>query len=396
MKNINKLLILLTIFLFFFYLLFTYQYNKYKLNYNNKLNGIITLLLEKNENLTKDEIIDILNNNKEYKDILKEYGLYKDIDSFIIENDKNFNSFITTDICFIILLILILIFIIYKDRLIFNKKINELTKYFNEINKGNYDILLQDNEEGNLSILKNEIYKMTIMLKEQTEKSKKDKENLKTSLEDISHQLKTPLTSITILLDNIVDNPNMDENTKIEFISDIRKEIFNINFLVQNLLKLSKFDANTIIFNEEEAFIKDIINEAIKKISTLCDLKNININVNGNTKAKIKCDFNWQIEAISNILKNSLEYSKENDNIYIDYDTNNVYTFINIKDNGIGIDKKDLPHIFKRFYKAKNQNKDSVGIGLSLSKKIIEKDNGKISVYSKLNEGTTFKIKYFN
>ena len=130
--------------------------------------------------------------------------------------------------------------------------------------------------------MKNEVYKTTIMLKEQAENSLNDKVNLKNSLSDISHQLKTPLTSITIMLDNIIDNPNMDQETRSEFIKDVKREITNINFLVQALLKLSKFDTNTINFTKKEEKVVDILSTAIQNVSVLCDLKDIEIVVTGN------------------------------------------------------------------------------------------------------------------
>ena len=133
-----------------------------------------------------------------------------------------------------------------------DKKLKEITQYIEEINRKNYKLNIDDNTEDELSILKNEVYKTTIMLKEQAENSLNDKVNLKNSLSDISHQLKTPLTSITIMLDNIIDNPNMDQETRSEFIKDVKREITNINFLVQALLKLSKFDTNTIKFTNKE------------------------------------------------------------------------------------------------------------------------------------------------
>ena len=141
------------------------------------------------------------------------------------------------------------------------------------------------------------------MLKEESETSKKDKENLKMSVEDISHQLKTPLTSITIMLDNIIDNPNMDQETRSEFIKDVKREITNINFLVQALLKLSKFDTNTIKFTNKEEKVVDILSTAIQNVSVLCDLKDIEIVVTGNIENTINCDIRWQVEAISNVLK---------------------------------------------------------------------------------------------
>ena len=232
------------------------------------------------------------------------------------------------------------------------------------------------------------------MLKEIAENPKNDKQNLKKCLEDISHQIRTPLTSIIIMLDNIIEDQKMDEKTKNNFIREIKRNILNINFLVENLLKLSKFDSNTIEYKKENTILANIIQNSIKNVSTLCDLKNIKIIVKGEENTKILCDFKWQVEAITNILKNCIEYSKENQKIYIEYSQNNVYTKVIIKDFGEGISAKDLPNIFDRFYKGKNSSMNSIGIGLALSKSILEEDNGNINVTSS-NKSTIFTIKYY-
>lgn len=232
------------------------------------------------------------------------------------------------------------------------------------------------------------------MLKEVAENSKQDKIKLKDSLSDISHQLKTPLTSVTILVDNIIENPDMEEQTRIEFAKDIKREIVNINFLVQSLLKLSKLDANSVKFINEDVEIEKLIKESIKNVAVLSDLKNVLIKVGGDKKSKVYCDFKWQVEAITNILKNAIEHSQINSNIQINYEHNKVYSKIEIIDSGIGISKKDLPHIFERFYKGENSSSESVGIGLALAKSIIESNNGNIYVESDFGKGTKFIIKY--
>ena len=233
------------------------------------------------------------------------------------------------------------------------------------------------------------------MLKEAAENSKQDKVKLKEALSDISHQLKTPLTSINIMLDNILDNPNMDNKTKTEFIQNIKREIININFLIQEILKLSKFDANVIEFANKQVYVSDIIRLAISNVEMLAEIKNINIEFETISNGKIICDLKWQAEAIANVLKNCLEHSPNNSTITIKIDYNKIYNKITIIDYGDGIDKKDLPHIFKRYYKAKNSSKESVGIGLSLAKSIINKNKGTITVESKKGEYTIFVIKYY-
>ena len=213
-------------------------------------------------------------------------------------------------------------------------------------------------------------------------------------MEDISHQLKTPLTSILVMLDNIIEDSNMEEKIRNDFIVDIKRNVLNINFLVQSLLKLSKFDANAIHFVKRENDLKTIIEESIKNVSTLCDLRNINIKLNIKENSKIICDDKWQIEALTNIIKNAIEHSKNNSNIIINIENNNVYSMIEVIDFGEGIAKKDIKHIFERFYKCKNTKTDSIGIGLALAKTIIEEDKGTISVESNKLE-TKFIIKYY-
>ena len=387
--------IVVIIFLIIFSILIYKQYKTYTYNYNQKIAGIIDNVLEKYPDIEKREIVEILNSSdKTNNEILREYGIELDKDSVILENNTDFQKFIIIDINTLIVFILILSIIFFKYNHSESKKINEITKYIEEINRGNYKLNIEENTEDELSILKNELYKITIMLKEVAENSQKDKTTLKDSLSDISHQIKTPITSILIMLDNILSDENMPEDIKKDFIKDIKREIINIKFLVESILKLSKIDSNSIKFIKKEVFIKDIINEAVKNVSMLSELKNIEIIVSGDDSIKTICDLKWQVEAITNILKNCIEHSYENRKIYINYNQNNMYTELKIEDNGTGIDAKDLPHIFERFYKGKNSSSDSVGIGLALSKSIIESNNGYIQVDSKLNKGTTFIIKY--
>ena len=387
--------IVIIIFLITFSILIYKQYKTYTYNFNQKIAGIIDNVLEKYPDIEKREIVEILNSSdKTNNEILREYGIELDKDSVILENNTDFQKFIIIDINTLILFILILSIIFFKYNHSESKKINEITKYIEEINRGNYRLNIEENTEDELSILKNELYKITIMLKEVAENSQKDKTTLKDSLSDISHQIKTPITSILIMLDNILSDENMPEDIKKDFIKDIKREIVNIKFLVESILKLSKIDSNSIKFIKKEVFIKDIINEAVKNVSMLSELKNIEIIVSGDDSIKTICDLKWQVEAITNILKNCIEHSYENKKIYINYNQNNMYTELKIEDNGTGIDAKDLPHIFERFYKGKNSSSDSVGIGLALSKSIIESNNGYIQVDSKLNKGTTFIIKY--
>lgn len=396
-KSIIITIVTIIIFTVIFIVMYHIEYQTYTKQFNQKIDSIIVLLLQKYPKLEKNDIINILNSsNNQKSEMLREYGIDTTIDSVILKNDDYFNSFLIINICTLLLfsVLLFIIFWVYNKKK--NKKLEEITQYIQQINKMNYSLDIDDNTEDELSILKNEIYKTTIMLKEAAENAIKQKVNLKNSLEDISHQLKTPLTSIMIMLDNLIDNQNMDSVTRNTFIKDCKREISNINFLVQALLKLSKFDANTILFHNQEILLKELIYEAVKKVSVLCDLKDINVIVHGNETDTIFGDFNWQLEAITNLIKNATEYSENSSSIEVTYSKNKLYTHIEIKDHGKGIDNTELPHIFERFYKGKNSQKDSVGIGLALAKTIIEKNGGNIYVESKENQGTKFILKYFN
>lgn len=388
-KYILSLIILLILNISLIFILNRYEYKMYTKNYNDKINSIISNIKNKYPNIEKSDIIEIINSEEDSEDILSKYG----IDS-ITKNDKVNNKIRIISLIIIITFdsLIILIFYLYDKNK--SKKIKEITKMISKINNRQFDIDINDFNEGELSILKNEISKTTIMLRQVADNSINDKLNLKDSLGDISHQLKTPLTSITIMIDNILDNPDMDEKTRKRFLINIKREILNINFLVMSLLKLSKFDANVVKFNKESVYLKDIINESIKNVSMIKELKNITIKVSGDDNIKLLCDFKWQVESITNILKNSIEHTKEYGIVEVNYSENKLYTRILIKDNGKGIDNDDLPHIFDRFYKGKNGSNDSFGIGLSLSKTIIEKEGGSITVKSTPNIGTIFTIKY--
>lgn len=371
------------------------SYKIYTKNFNAKVNLIIGEVIKENPEIDKESLIKILNNNdNKAEDILKRYGINLEEDSVILLNSKTFYEITILSTAITTIFSMTLLIMVIKHDKKENEKIKQITKYIEQINQKNYKLYIEENSEGELSILKNEIYKTAVMLNEIADNEMKDKENLKESLSDISHQLKTPLTSIIIMLDNILDNPDMEQQVREDFIKDIKREITNIQFLVANLLKLSRLDANSMQFINKEVEVEKIIQNAVKNVSSICDLKNIKINIVGDNKAKIICDEKWQTEALTNIIKNAAEHSKTDSKININYEQNKVYTKIEIKDNGEGISKEDIKNIFQRFYKCKNSAKESIGIGLPLAKSIIEKNNGYIEVTSEEGKGTTFTIKY--
>ena len=376
------------------------QYKTVTITLNEKIAEIMGKISESNPEIDSREIIEILNSAKNTEQYekgqteLSKYGIEIDkINSIkLIENQMKTNLKLNILIIVLFSILWMTIIVLYLRKR--DKKIKQITNYINQIKNKKYDLNIEENTEDELSNLKNELYKITIMLKEESEISKKDKENLKMSVEDISHQLKTPLTSITIMLDNLKDNPNMEEKTKQKFIFEISKQVEWINWLVISMLKLSKLDANVVQFYDEKINLNKFIGEIIKNLEIPIEVKNQKIIIDGNENVSFIGDYKWQQEAITNIIKNCIEHNANNGTIYINYEENSLFTKITIRDEGEGISKEDLKHIFERFYKGKNSSENSVGIGLALAKNIIEKNNGMINCKSELDKGTEFVIKY--
>lgn len=271
------------------------------------------------------------------------------------------------------------------------KKIADLNNYLSLVCAGNYMIDIKDNTEGELSILKNNLYKVIVLLRSKNELLEKDKIYLADSLADISHQLKTPLTSLMVMVDLLKDEKNIDKQK--QFISIIEIQISKIKWLVENLLKLSKLDAGTIKFKKEKIDVLSVITKSLSPFLVQMEMKNISLETTINDFS-FTGDLNWTSEAVENIIKNCIEHTADYGKLNIETGVTNIYSYIKITDNGCGIKKKDLPHIFERFYQGENSSKESVGIGLALAKTIVENQGGSIEVTSEENVGTEFIIKF--
>ena len=398
-KFILCILILLCIAVIINVFVLTNEFNKSIQEYNNGVYELIGLIKEKYPSVSKEEIINILNGKEssqyieEGKNFAKNYGIdNKEPTILKLEDSKNNIIIYSSGIIIALAIFITIIWII--NNLIQKRKISKITEYIKEINRKNYELKIKENGEDELSNLRNELYKITIMLKEEAENSKKDKKFLAKSLQDISHQIKTPLTSITIMLDEIKDNENMDAETRQKFIYEISRQAEKISFLSISLLKLSKLDSGTVEFEKKKYNLKELVKEAIRNLEIPLEIKNQEV-ISSLKEAYIIGDYKWTLEAITNIIKNCIEHTEENKKIYAEIRETNVYTELIIRDEGEGIEEKDLKHIFDRFYKGKNSSENSFGIGLSLSKSILEKQNASITCTSKLNEGTTFKIYFY-
>ena len=282
------------------------------------------------------------------------------------------------------------------------KEIAEVTGYIHNLNDKQYDLMMSDNTEDELSLLRNEVYKTTVMLREIAENKTLETKRLSESLQDISHQLRTPLASMSLMIDNICEDEDMPDELRREFLNDIQSEVTWMSSLVNSLLVLAKFDAGTIVMNEEEIDARELLDEAVKRLGVLLDLHDVKAvwDDKGSSvdeeqpKITFTGDKKWQLEAVSNIIKNCAEHSNPGGNVYLSVEQNSIYTKLTIRDEGEGMTSEDMRHIFERFYKSKNAKPDSIGIGLSLAKTIVEAGKGYITVDSTVGEGTTFEIKY--
>ncbi|OVE66214.1 two-component sensor histidine kinase [Clostridium diolis] len=274
------------------------------------------------------------------------------------------------------------------------RELEKLSGYLRRICNGEYSLDIRDNEEGELSILKNEIYKVTLMLSKQGELLKKEKIQLADAISDISHQLKTPLTSMRVMSDLLSDN-DLEAEKRIEFTNNIEMQLDRMQWLLTSLLKLSKIDAGTVSFKKDRVAVSELIRKSTEPLLIPIEIKNQTLVIEGSSNVSFIGDLYWTTEALINIIKNCIEHTGEDGRISIFFDENPLFTEIKILDNGSGIEKEDLPYIFKRFYKGKNAGEDSVGIGLAMAKTIVTSQNGDINVSSRKNEGTCFIIKFY-
>lgn len=270
----------------------------------------------------------------------------------------------------------------------------KLSETLDKICKGDYSLDIRDNREGELSILKNHLYKVTTMLVLQGEQLKEDKAKLANALSDISHQLKTPLTSM-LMMTELLSQESLSADKRMEFTGIIQTQLERIEWLVTSLLKLSKIDAGTAIFKKEIINAQKLIKETTAPFLIPMELKGQSLIVEGDENIIFSADFHWTREALTNILKNCIEHTPIDGVIAVYCRENPIYTEFIIADNGCGIAKEDLPYIFQRFYRGKNAGEESIGIGLAMSKSIVQAQYGDITVDSVPGQGSCFSVKFY-
>lgn len=255
-------------------------------------------------------------------------------------------------------------------------------------------IVMENYAEGELSILRTEIYKMTVRLRTQADLLEKDKRYLADAIADISHQIKTPLTSISLML-SLLQTPDIDLQKRQTLCRDCSRLISRMDWLVSALLKMSKIDAGTAVFQKEPVCVEKLISLSLEPLLIPIELSNQKLKVYIAPFTSFTGDLAWSVEAIGNFLKNAMEHTPNGGEISIYGEENAIYTEIRICDSGTGIPEEDLPHIFERFYRGKHMKDGSFGIGLALSKMIITAQNGTVKAYNRKEQGACFQIRIY-
>ena len=300
--------------------------------------------------------------------------------------DKRFGVF---TLVFTALLLLISIKSTYSRY----KKIYELSADVDRTLHGNNTNLSLDKyQEGELAVLQSEIHKMTLRLREQRQQLQEDKRYLANALADISHQVRTPLTSINLLVD-LLSEPDITDERRMKLTHELIALLSRIDWLITTLLKISKLDAGTVQFKPETISLHELTCKATEPLLIPIEIREQDLYVEAN--GDFTGDVSWTMEAISNIVKNCMEHTPNGGEIRIAASENLLFTEIIISDSGTGIAKEDLPHIFDRFYKSKNAGDKNFGIGLSLARMIITNQNGMIKAENNATKGAVFTIRFY-
>lgn len=385
--------------------------HKYKNIENTYIRCIIENVISQYPDFDMEEVAIILNKSyselessttsEEFYSILRKNGITDN--TFYIKDMsdiRNVNIIVSTLIIGVMSVLFIICFYIYLRRR--KNAIVQLQDYMDKISRGNYELEINDNSEDELSSLKNSLYKIMVYMKEQADSARIKKVMLAQSVSDISHQLKTPLTSTQILLDNLNDNPDMEYATRKKFIYEALNQVNGMSWMIVTMLKLSRIDAGVVEFNNETISINKIIEEAVSNLEVIAEIKNVNIekyidNYNENKLNKsdiyINGDYNWNREALQNIIKNAIEHSNDKGTVKINITDNDVYTAVYITNRGDKLSEQRQKQIFERYYSEAKYEDNSMGIGLPLAKAVIEKQGGYISVESD-DEETVFIVKY--
>lgn len=308
------------------------------------------------------------------------------------ESFKNYSlmlNLFSVGVFSIAIIFAVILFLNRREKLYYDAE-----KIIANYNEGDYSRSLPSNETGTVYRVFADVENLAKALKAKNEAESKTKEFLKSMISDVSHQLKTPIAAITMYNEIIADEPSNAEAVK-EFSEKSRRSIERIEKLIKTILKIARLDTKSVVFERRKYAASEIIAQSVEQLATRARVEKKTITVSGDTEALINCDIDWTTEALGNLVKNALDYTKSGGKIEIICDGTPVMTRITVKDNGKGIYPDDLHNIFKRFYRSRHcVDAEGSGLGLPLAKSIIEGEDGIISVESAIGEGTSFTISF--
>ena len=272
-------------------------------------------------------------------------------------------------------------------------KIDALSKSIDRVLHAQDDVLITESEEGELAILTAEIRKMTARLKEQTDRLRDDKRPLSDAIADLFHQIRTPLTSMNLLV-SLLANEDLPTEKRFAYLHELKQQLLRIQWITETLLKLSKLDAQTVRFAPEPIDAKELIGQAAEPLRVQMELKDVAFSIEDGG-ARLTVDRAWTVEALSNVLKNCLEHTPAGGRITVKTEDSPVLARITVRDTGAGFDPEDLAHIFERFYRGKNAASDSIGIGLAFAREVIASQDGTITAKNAEDGGAQFTLTFY-
>lgn len=288
------------------------------------------------------------------------------------------------------------LFFFHRERRKARKRAGELTEYLRAVEEGDYSMSVEKGQDF-LSQLEDEIYKTVVTLRESRERLRAEKENLARDMADISHQFKTPLTSLSVLGELVLRRVTGEEERMA--VQKMESQTNRLSELCAALLTLSRADAGVLSFDIRQVTAEELIECVVEAVRPLTDEKGQRIALLGEADAwedtVLSCDLGWTREALGNLLKNACEHGPAGSVITIGICDNPIYTQITVEDQGPGFSDEDLPHLFERFYRGAGAKRDSAGIGLSLAKALIESQNGEIRARNRRQGGGSFVIKFY-
>lgn len=379
--------------------LIMYRYRTYQnREYTMAVAALVGSVMEAYPGTSEESLLHVLNrlsNTERGIQILEQYGVFVDdgVGTFAVQ-ERRMNT-LQLELCLLAAVsgisTLIIVYLYLGKR---QKGLRSICRYMEELARGNYGLDIQDNGDDELSGLKNEVYKLTVFFREQAQQAAANRRALADSVADISHQLKTPLTSVMVLADNLSESEGMSEETRRYFLTEITRQLTGVSWLVSALLKLSRLEAGVVELKHEQVSVAQLANEVCEKLELNAEWNQVELSAVISDGIQILGDYQWLTEAVLNIVKNAIEYSVIGNAVELRADDNDVYTLLTVHNWGPKIPDEELRHMFERFYRGGSARPDSIGIGLALAKEIVDRLGGYITVESKEEEGTFFYIKF--